>query len=394
MRTFIPALLLCAACAAKKPAILVTPQDLQLHREAVVIDLHADTTEAMFYENYDLLALHEGRHLDLPRMREGGLDAEFFSVFVHPESVDLTQFFATAVKQIDFLQAAARSSSGRIAFARNADEIRENKQKGVLSMLIGVEGGHMLLPGSDDEQLAHLKAFADRGVRYLTLAWSSSSPIGGSSAEGQQQGLTEFGKRAIAGMEKLGMVVDLSHGSDPLFWDVIRIARKPLLLTHSAARALSNHPRNASDAMLEAVGRNGGAVCVDFSRTYLDTAFRKATQPLLQKTKAMHNSEKTGLYQREKLPDVPLSTLVDHIEHVAKVAGFDHVCLGSDFDGAPMMPVGLEDVSKLPNLTAMLKARGWTDDNVRKLLGENILRVLRVNESAEPMRPVRVDEAK
>ena len=355
--------------------------------------MHADTTEAMFYENYDLLALHADRHLDLPRMKEGGLDAEFFSVFVHPESVDLTQFFATAVKQIDLLQAAARNSSGKISFARNADEIKENKSKGVLSMLIGVEGGHLLLPGSDAEQLAHLKAFADRGVRYLTLAWSSSSPIGGSTAEGQQQGLTEFGKTAIAEMEKLGVVVDLSHGSDPLFWDVIRIARKPLFLTHSA-RALSNHPRNASDAMIEAVGRNGGAVCVDFSRTYLDTNFRKATQPLLQKTKAMHNSEKIEIYKREKLSEVPLSTLVDHLEHVARVAGIDHVCLGSDFDGAPMMPVGLEDVSRLPNLTAMLKARGWTDDNVRKVLGENVLRVLRVNESEGTMRPVRVDEAK
>ena len=178
-------------------------------------------------------------------------------------------------------------------------------------MLIGVEGGHLLLPGSEEEQLAHLKAFADRGVRYLTLSWSSSSPIGGSTAEGQQQGLTDFGKRAIAGMEKLGMVVD----------------------------------------------------------------FRKATQPLLQKTKAMHNSEKVELYQREKLPEVPVSTLVDHLEHVAKVAGVDHVCLGSDFDGAPMMPVGLEDVSRLPAITALLKQRGWTDENVRKVLGENVLRV-------------------
>ena len=359
---------------------MVTPQDLVLHQAAVVVDAHADTTEAMFYENYDLLVLHADRHLDLPRMKEGGLDAEFFSVLVHPESVDLTQFFATAIKQIDFLQAAARNSSGRIAFARNADEVKENKSKGVLSMLIGVEGGHMLLPGTDAEQLAHLKAFSDRGVRYLTLAWSSSSPIGGSTAEGPQQGLTEFGKTAIAEMERLGMVIDLSHGSDPLFWDVIRTAQKPLLLSHSAARALSNHPRNASDAMIEAVARNGGAVCVDFSRTFLDTGFRKATQPLLQKTKAMHNSEKVELYRREKLPEVPLSTLVDHLEHVARVGGIDHVCLGSDFDGAPMMPVGLEDVSRLPNLTAMLKARGWTDDNVRKVLGENVLRVLRVSE--------------
>ena len=380
MRTLLFALLLCAACAAKKP-VTVTATDRQFHRDAVVIDAHADTTEAMFYESYDLLSPHADRQLDLPRMIEGGLDAEFFSVFVHPESVDLMLFFSTAMKQIDLLQQTARQSGGKMAFARNAEEVRENAGKGVVSMLLGVEGGHMLLPGSEEEQLAHLKQFADRGVRYLTLSWSSSSPIGGSTAEAQAQGLSGFGERVIGQMERLGVVVDLSHGSDPLFWDVIRRATKPLLLTHSAARALSNHPRNASDAMLEAVARNGGAVCVDFSRTFLDTNFRRASQGLLQKTKAMHNSEKTALYQHEKLPDVPLTTLAEHIEHVAKVAGFDHVCLGSDFDGVPMLPVGLEDVSKLPSLTALLRQRGWSDENLRKLLGENVLRVLAANES-------------
>ena len=181
-------------------------------------------------------------------------------------------------------------------------------------------------------------------------------------------------------MERLGIVADLSHGSDPLFWDVLRIAKKPIFLSSSGARALSDHPRNASDQMLEAVSRNGGAVCVDFSRTYLDTKFRRATQPLLQKTKAMHNSEKVELYKKSNLPDVPLSELIDHIEHIAKVAGYDHVCLGSDFDGAPMMPNGLEDVSKLPAITALLRQRGWTEPNIRKVLGENALRVLQASE--------------
>src|SRR3954468_12447920 len=148
-------LALTCACASKKMSVVVTPADLEFHKNAVVIDMHADTTEPMFYESYDLLALHADRHVDLPRMQQGGLDAEFFSVFVHPESVDLTQFFATAIKQIDLLQQAARQSGGKISFARNAGEIKENADKGVVSMLIGVEGGHMLLPGSDEEQLAH-----------------------------------------------------------------------------------------------------------------------------------------------------------------------------------------------------------------------------------------------
>ena len=247
-------------------------------------------------------------------------------------------------------------------------------------MILAVEGGHLLLPGTEDEQLAHLKAFADRGVRSLTLAWSSSSPIGGSTAEDAKTGLTPFGKRVLAEMERLGIVADLSHGSDALFWDVIAAATRPILLTHSAARALSNHPRNASDEMLQAVARNGGAVCVDFSRTFLDDRFRRATQALLQKTKGMRASEKMELYRRENLPEVRLDTLVDHIEHVARVAGNDHVCLGSDFDDAPMMPLGLEDASKYPAITAALRARGWTPRNIRKVLGENLLRVLAASE--------------
>ncbi|TMA16340.1 MAG: hypothetical protein E6J86_03635 [Deltaproteobacteria bacterium] len=267
-----------------------------------------------------------------------------------------------------------------LQIARNADEVPDNADKGVTSMILAVEGGHLLLPGTEDEQLAHLKVFADRGVRSLTLAWSSSSSIGGSTAEDAKTGLSPFGKRVLAEMERLGIVADLSHGSDALFWDVIAAATRPILLTHSAARALSNHPRNASDEMLQAVARNGGAVCVDFSRTFLDDRFRRATQALLQKTKGMRASEKMELYRRENLPEVRLDTLVDHIEHVARVAGNDHVCLGSDFDDAPMMPVGLEDASKYPAITAALRARGWAPRNIRKVLGENLLRVLAASE--------------
>ncbi len=376
------AILLCAAFAAEpaQPPDPKPPADPNFHAAAVVVDAHCDVTEAMFYDGYDLLARHRERHVDLPRLREGGIDAEFFSVFVHPESVDLTRFFPTAMQQIELLQKTARRSGGTLRMARNAEEVRENAASGVTSMLIGVEGAHMLLPGTEDEQLAHLKAFADRGVRYLTLSWSSSSPIGGSTAEDAKTGLTPFGKRVLAEMARLGIVVDLSHGSEALFWDVIGEVKRPVLLSHSAARALSNHPRNASDAMLQAVARNGGAACVDFSRTFLDDRFRRATQALLQETKGMRTAAKIELYKRSSLPEVPLSTLADHIEHVARLAGSDHVCLGSDFDNAPMMPVGLEDASRFPALTATLRARGWSAGDLRKLLGENLLRVLAASE--------------
>jgi membrane dipeptidase len=372
-------LLLCLGCASAKD-IEITAEDRRLHLDAVVVDAHCDIAQAMFHEGYDLLARHRTQHVDLPRLQEGGVDGEVFAVAVHPESVDLTQFFPTAMRQIDLLQQAARKSGGALQIARNADEVPDNADKGVTSMILAVEGGHLLLPGTEDEQLAHLKAFADRGVRSLTLAWSSSSPIGGSTAEDAKTGLTPFGKRVLAEMERLGIVADLSHGSDALFWDVISAATRPILLTHSAARALSNHPRNANDEMLQAVARNGGAVCVDFSRTFLDDRFRRATQALLQKTKGMRPSEKMELYRRENLPEVRLDRLIDHIEHVARVAGNDHVCLGSDFDDAPMMPVGLEDASKYPAITAALRARGWAPRNIRKVLGENLLRVLAASE--------------
>src|SRR5256714_4724798 len=310
--------LLCLGCTSAK-GMECAAEAGRLHLDAVVVDAHCDIAQAMFHEGYDLLARHRTQHVDLPRLQEGGVDAEVFAIAVHPESVDLTQFFATAMRQIDLLQQVARKSGGALQIARNADEVPDNADKGVTSMILAVEGGHLLLPGTEDEQLAHLKAFADRGVRSLTLAWSSSSPIGGSTAEDAKTGLTPFGKRVLAEMERLGVVADLSHASDPLFWDVMRETHRPVLLSHSAARALSNHPRNATDEMLQAVARNGGAACVDFSRTFLDDRFRRASQGLLQRTKGMRFSEKVALYRRENLPDVPLSTLVDHIEHMAKI---------------------------------------------------------------------------
>ena len=182
------------------------------------------------------------------------------------------------------------------------------------------------------------------------------------------------------------MIVDVSHVSDPLFWDVVRYARKPVIASHSSARALADVPRNMSDAMLEAVAKNGGAVCVNFGPEFLDADFAKAQSAIRDDARRLGlGPRETWKVVREKvrqLPPVPLSRLLDHIEHVAKVAGIDHVCLGSDFDGVAAAPAGLEDVSKLPALTDGLKARGFKDDDVEKILGGNVLRVLEANESS------------
>ena len=192
--------------------------------------------------------------------------------------------------------------------------------------------------------------------------------------------LTDLGRRVIAELEKLGVMVDLAHASDPLFWDALRAAKKPVLVSHSSSRALTNHPRNLTDAQLTAVARNGGAACVNFSRGFIDDAFRKAAIPVANRTRDLRTSERRKAFVAAGLPDVPVERLLDHVEHMVAVAGADHVCLGSDFDGVPMLPVGLEDVSKLPVITAGLLRRGMPRPDVEKILGLNVLRVLEANE--------------
>jgi membrane dipeptidase len=189
-------------------------------------------------------------------------------------------------------------------------------------------------------------------------------------------------------MERLGMMVDVSHVSDPLFWDVIRYARRPVIASHSSSRALANVPRNVTDAMLRAVARNGGAVCVNYGPGFLDEDFFKAEQAIWARARALGLGPKelwrTVREEAAHLPPVPLSKLIDHIDHMARVAGVDHVCLGSDFDGIAATPAGLENVSKLPALTAALGRRGYVPADVEKMLGGNILRVLEANEPARP----------
>jgi membrane dipeptidase len=365
------------ACA--HPA--VPPDVLELHRKAIVVDTHSDSTDLIVYENYDFGQRHGSAHEDIPRMREGGLDAQFFSIFVYPQLVPAAQWNAEAMKQIEAMQAMIARNAPHIAFARTAAEVRRNAERGVISALFGLEGGHMLLPGTEDEQLAHLRRFAELGVRYMTLTHANTNSIGGSQGdEGEIAGLTDFGRRVLEEMDRLGVMVDVSHVSDPLFWDVIRAVKKPLLASHSSSRELARHTRNMTDAMIKAVAKNGGAVCVNYWRAFLDDRFRDAARPVTEKTSKMRTSERARVFESAGLPDVPLARIADHIEHIARVGGVDHVCLGSDFDGVPMLPNGLEDVSRLPRLTAELRRRGLSSEDLVKILGENTLRVLAANE--------------
>src|SRR5437762_30994 len=296
------ALLLVAGCPSR-PATAVSA--LELHRRAIVIDTHSDCTQRVAYDGIDFARAQPDMHVDLPKMRAGGLDAEFFSIFVGPWRTKPEGYYAEAMKQFDAVHAMIQAHPETIAWARTAADVRANAEHKRISALFGVEGGHALLPGGETEMLEHLRTFYARGARYLTLTWSIASPLGGSSGDDSDgQGLTDVGRRIIDEMERLGMMIDVSHVSDPLFWDVVRYARKPVIASHSSARELAN------------------------------------------------------------------------------VAGIDHVCLGSDFDGIPATPVGLEDASKLPALTAELVRRGYAPGDIEKILGGNVLRVLAANEPA------------
>jgi membrane dipeptidase len=373
------------AAAAAKPAAAPAPSDDVLHKRAIVVDTHADTTQRAVYGGVDITQPRDDVQLDLSKAAAGGLDAQFFSIFIAPKRFKPDRFFAEATHQIDALEKLAADNPKRLRVARTAADVRANAKAGVLSMLFGLEGGHALLPGDQAAQLEHLRALAARGVRYMTLTWINSNDIAGSAGDaGDIRGLTPFGADVVKEMNRLGVVIDISHVSDPTFWDVVRATAKPVLATHSSARALTNIPRNMTDAMLKAVAANGGAVCVNFGSSFLDEAFNKAEHAAVWGKKRPAPPWETWPQIRADAaalqPQVPLARLLDHIQHVAKVAGADHTCLGSDFDGVPITPVGMEDVSKLPAITAGLRARGFSPADVEKILGGNVLRVLEANE--------------
>lgn len=356
-----------------------------LHERSIVVDLHCDCTQRLTYDGVDLAVRQPDMQVDLPKMRAGGLDAEFFSIFVGPWRSKPEGYYAEALKQFDAVHALIRANPDEIAWARTAADVRQNARRGISSALFGVEGAHALLPGGTPELIQHLDTFYERGARYMTLTWSIASPVGGSSGDdSRDQGLTDAGKQIIDAMHRLGMIVDISHVSDALFWDVIRYAKKPVIASHSSARALADVPRNMTDPMLEAVAKNGGAVCVNFGPEFLDADFANKQKEIRDEAKKLGlGPRETFAVVRDKvrqLPPVPLAKLLDHIEHIAKVAGADHVCLGSDFDGVAAAPAGLEDATKLPALTDGLKARGFSDADVEKILGGNVLRVLEANE--------------
>lgn len=306
-------------------------------------------------------------HTDLDRLRRGGVDAQFFSIFAHPR-YDKTPGGSTkrAHAMIDALEEQIERHANHMESAVSSKEVRRIAGEGKIAVLLGLEGGHSI---GDD--LDKLREFRARGICYMTLTWSNTNNWADSSSDKPKHGgLTSFGREVVQEMNRLGMVVDVSHSSDETFWDVLEVTQAPIMASHSAVRALVDIPRNLSDDMLRAIANNGGIVMINFGGTSIDP--RKASVWKMLRDAVAHLGTSA----------VSLDLLLDHIDHAVATAGIDHVGLGSDFDGTMFLPVGLRDVSGYPNITKGLLARGYPAEDVRKILGENILRVLEHAQSA------------
>ena len=376
-----------------------TPHDaaLSVQRRAVAVDMHADTVQFVIDEGADISARVPTTHLDAVRMREGGLDAQFFSVWVEPEFYGLggERAVARADAQVEAVRALAERRPDVWSFATTAADIRRAHDEGKLAALLGLEGGYAI-----DEKLERVEHYFRRGVRYMTPAWTHSLSWAGSSGDalGATRGLNDFGRGVIREMNRLGMLVDVSHVSDKTFWDMVETSESPVIATHSNCRRIADAPRNLTDDMIRAIAETGGCVCVVYYPGFLEPGWKAKKdaveaeiQPLIEE--AERGASKNGgslrriagdrVREREfaaRLAPVPYTRVADHIDHIVRLTGVEHVGCGSDFDGITATPAGLSSVAELPNLTAELLRRDYTEEDVTKILGGNVLRVMEETE--------------
>lgn len=371
---------------SSQPSISASAHDL--HFSSIVIDTHADTPQRLIDGDFDLAHRNEKGSVDIPRMREGGLDAIFFSIWM-PSKIRGPIAVERAEQQIQAVHAQVTKHSNDLILATTAAQIREARRQNKIAILLGVEGGHMI-----NSDLATLDKYVDQGVRYMTLTHSGNTEWADSStAQPIHNGLSPFGKQVIAEMNRLGVMVDISHVSDKTFHDVLAVSKAPLIASHSNCRALCDHPRNMSDAMIRELAAQGGVIQINFHIGFLSQEFRNAERanPKINQAIALEVHKRCGekegcqliegdritreYVEAGKLPRVEWTTIIDHIDHAVKIAGIDHVGIGSDFDGANM-PFGMEDASMLPKITNALLQKGYTEGDVRKILGENTLRLM------------------
>jgi membrane dipeptidase len=391
----IRALIFLSVCLLGATAMLVTAQSdavsdkaKKLQSSSIVIDTHDDTTQRLLDPHFDITVPHTDGNIDVPRMRDGGLNAIFFSIWIDGKILGPTAV-KQALDQIDAVREMVRRHPNEFILATTAEDIREAKKQRKIAALMGVEGGHMM--GND---LAVLRTFAALGVRYMTLTHMQNNEWADSStATAEHNGLTPFGKDVVREMNRLGIMVDISHVSDKTFYDALEVSKAPLIASHSSCRALCNAARNMTDDMLRDLAKHGGVIQINYHIGFLSQQFRdyEAAHPEVEKEiteevkKRCGNNESCTMVAGDqvvrdfmnsgKLPKVDWTVIIEHIDHAVKIAGVDHVGLGSDFDGA-VMPLGMQDATHLPQITDALLKKGYSDSDIRKILGENTLRVL------------------
>ncbi len=379
----------------------VTSKAKAVHDSAIVVDTHADTPQRFLDEGFDIGSTdaNDTGHISLDKARRGNLGAEFFSIWVDPET-NQGHFAQHTFDLIDSVYEQAAHHPDRMMMAFSVADIERAHQQHKLAALMGIEGGHSI-----ENDIHLLRDYYRLGVRYMTLSWSNTNEWADSSGDINDQkiqhhnGLTDFGKQVVTEMNRMGMIVDISHVADKTFFDVIATTKAPVIASHSSARALVNAPRNMTDDMLRAVAKNGGVVQVNFFSGFLDEDYRKAMEAQSKDQAAAIKKYVDDLKAQGKpvnfieinridrewmarIPRPPFHVLIDHIDHIAKVAGVDHVGLGSDFDGVSgATPQGMDSAADLPKITQALLDRGYSVEDIKKILGGNLMRVFRQVES-------------
>ncbi len=353
------------------------------------VDLHIDTPSRILNEGLDLAESREYTHVDIPKMRKGGLHAGFFAVSTSARSQTPLEAVKQALRIIDTIVGEVRRHPADLFLGTTSNDIVNARREGKIGVFMGVEGGHMI-----DSSLEVLRQIYRLGARYMGLTHSGNTPwVGAAEYDDGPDGLTDFGREVVREMNRLGMMIDMSHASDQAFYDVVETSAAPILNTHAACRSVAGHPRNLTDDMLRALAQNGGVLGVAYYAAMLDDDYRSRLPQLREigrrrgavrkqfaddKQRLSEELWKLTKAEVEKIGRLPLAGLVDHIEHAATVAGIDHVGIGCDYDSVGLkVPEGLDDIGETPNLVGALKDRGFSADDIDKIMGGNALRVMR-----------------
>ncbi len=377
---------LLAACGSPEPVFEATEQDRALAAEALIVDTHIDVPYRLFKKYEDVAHATESGDFDWPRAQRGGLDVAFMSIYIPADYQQEGGAREHADQLIDMMAALATENPGKFSIVDSIDQARSVAASGRLALALGMENGAGI-----EDRLEHLVHFYERGIRYITLTHSKANLICDSSYDDERPwgGLSPFGEQVVREMNRLGIMIDISHVSDEAFFDVLEITSAPIIASHSSARHFTpGWERNMSDSMIQALAANGGVLQINFGSTFLTVAAREWSDryqaerdALIEQTGWERNGPETKAWAKkyrvaQPYPFATLDDVLDHIDHVVGLVGVEHVGIGSDYDGVgDSLPIGLKDVSDYPALVAGLRKRGYSDEDIRLILGENLMRV-------------------